>query len=97
MCPPDSFTLGDAQTGKKLGDDVTVGSLVPWPDGVRYVNFHSCSYYIQRQDPSMCAEYKTFIISDTYWCNVICKELGKTTKGKMHSLMTLPGGTVEYW
>ena len=106
QCPPDSFSLRDYMSEKKLEDDVTVGSIAPYySNDVRCLDFYSCSYHIQRGTASKDLEYKTFtttnlgflskVFKTTYWCKVIDEELRKKHQGKVSS-MKFPGETVEY-
>ena len=92
-------------SGKKLEDDVTVGSTAPYySNDVRCLDFYSCSYYIQTGSKD--TEYKTFtttnlgflskVFKTTYWCKVINEELRKKHKGKVVSSMKFPGDTVKY-
>ena len=99
QCPPDSFTLGDCWGSKELKDDATVESITPGVDHIRYLVFYSCSYRIQKEGSKQ-SEIKTFVNGEfprvSFWCNVIGEQLSKGSKRKkrIHSTMTLPGGTI---
>ena len=97
-CPPDSFTLADAKTQKELADDDTVAGIPPFGSaGNGWLNFYSCSYYIQREGSSQPPVYETFFNDDfrriPYWSNVISAKLNSQGR-RMHSHTTLPGGTI---
>ena len=107
-CPPDSFTLGDRVTGKKLEDDVTLGSLAPYLQdgtvssidphlfGARCLNFYSCSYYILQD--SLQSHQKTFVNTEfpskCYWLDVITQEIGQRKSQRKNNPMVFPRGTV---
>ena len=101
-CPPHSFTLGDPNTGKKLEDDDTLGSIHPHPiHGVRHLNFYSCCYYIQFDEESRNTLQKAFFNDmfplNCHWLDVIMKELGQRKNQRKNNQMVWPGGIVEYF
>ena len=100
-CPPHSFTLADCKTGKKLEDDVIVGSIPTHLFGVRYLDFCSCSYCIQFEEGDNLSQNKTFFNGDLgnycYWLHEIRSELGRRKSERKNNPIVFPGGTVEYF
>ena len=100
-CPPHSFTLRDAVTGRELEDDDTLASIQPNRNGDRWLNFSSCSYNIQWEEESPHSQFKTFLNKDVrygcYWSKVITEELGPRKSQRKKIPMVLPGSTIEYF